>query len=100
MTTPTPWKVADRSSNPKNGTLWRDLLAKSELGDDMYVGETLRDDAALIVTAVNNHARLMEENRVMRQVLQYLKARFECELDKNEQDEEILSQLDMILSKE
>lgn len=54
MYTPTPWTIGP-TSNPHNGTDWRDLLAKNYNGDDMYIGEALKHDAAFIVRAVNAH---------------------------------------------
>ncbi len=59
MHTPTPWTIGP-SSNPQNGMRWRDLLAKSYNGEDMYVGEALKDNAALIVKAVNSYEAMKE----------------------------------------
>lgn len=58
--TPTPYTVRDRSSNPNNGTGWRDILAKSSYdGNDMYIGEALEADAQFIVRACNAHEELV-----------------------------------------
>ena len=59
MYTPTPWTIGP-TSNPHNGTDWRDLLAKNYNGDDMYIGEALKHDAAFIVRAVNAHEAMRE----------------------------------------
>jgi hypothetical protein len=38
------------SSNPANGTLWRDIIAEGEFGP-MYIGEALEADALLFCQA-------------------------------------------------
>jgi len=63
MTTPTPWKLEDYL----NGN---HLVIGDNTTEICYLPKLSKDDAALIVTAVNNHARLMEENRVMREALE------------------------------
>lgn len=55
--TPTPWALA-QSSNPKNGTKWRDLRAMGAFGE-MYIGEALEQDAAHIIHCVNMHDALV-----------------------------------------
>ena len=57
--TPGPWDVR-KSSNPKNGTAWRDIVS---LGGDFgpsYVGEALDVDARLIAAAPDLLAALEE----------------------------------------
>ena len=56
--TPTPWSIA-QSSNPKNGTAWRDLRAVGDFGE-MYIGEALDKDASHIVHCVNTYPQLVE----------------------------------------
>lgn len=48
--TPGPWEV-ERSSNPKNGTNWRDIVSLSGQFSPSYVGEALEKDAHLIAAA-------------------------------------------------
>lgn len=55
---PTPLFIAP-SSNPKNGTHWRDLRAATQFGD-MYVGEALEPHAQDIVRAVNAYDSMLE----------------------------------------
>ncbi len=66
--TPTPWTIAP-SSNPHNGTDWRDVRAHGEFGE-MYLGEALEQDAAHIVRCVNSHDALVEALRYVRQFYQ------------------------------
>ena len=48
--TPGPWIVGP-SSNPKNGTGWRDILSTGGEFSPAYVGEALEQDARLIAAA-------------------------------------------------
>ena len=48
--TPGPWEVRP-SSNPKNGTLWRDVVSTGCEYSPSYVGEALEADARLIAAA-------------------------------------------------
>lgn len=48
--TPGPWEVRP-SSNPKNGTAWRDIVSLGDTFAPSYVGEALEQDAALIAAA-------------------------------------------------
>lgn len=48
--TPGPWEVR-QSSNPKNGTSWRDIVSLSGQFSPSYVGEALEKDAHLIAAA-------------------------------------------------
>lgn len=48
--TPGPWAV-QKSSNPKNGTAWRDIVSLGGEFSPAYVGEALDRDAALIAAA-------------------------------------------------
>jgi hypothetical protein len=48
--TPRPWTFAP-SSNLKNGTDWCDILSTGGTFAPSYVGEALRQDAALIAAA-------------------------------------------------
>jgi hypothetical protein len=45
-----PWEVRP-SSNPHNGTGWRDIVSTGEAFGPSYVGEALQKDAALISSA-------------------------------------------------
>lgn len=47
--TPGNWTFRP-TTNPKNGSGWRDILAPSEFGP-MYIGEAMERDAALISSA-------------------------------------------------
>ena len=47
--TPGPWTIR-QSSNPKNGTGWRDIIVPGEFGP-MYLGEALESNARLIAAA-------------------------------------------------
>lgn len=48
--TPGPWIVGP-SSNPDNGTRWRDILSTGTPFAPSYVGESLEHDAQLIAAA-------------------------------------------------
>lgn len=48
--TPGPWTV-QASSNPKNGTDWRDIVSLGTEFSPSYVGEALEQDAQLIAAA-------------------------------------------------
>jgi hypothetical protein len=48
--TPKPWIVA-QSSNPKNGTGWRDIVSTGCVFSPCYVGEAMEQDAHLIASA-------------------------------------------------
>ena len=48
--TPGPWAVRE-SSNPKNGTAWRDIVSTGDHFSPSYVGEALEQDAHLIAAA-------------------------------------------------
>ena len=48
--TPGPWAV-QKSSNPKNGTAWRDIVSLGGEFSPAYVGEALDKDAALMAAA-------------------------------------------------
>lgn len=48
--TPGPWAVQP-SSNPKNGTGWRDIVSLGQEFTPSYVGEALERDAPLIAAA-------------------------------------------------
>ena len=48
--TPGPWTVA-ASSNPRNGTKWRDIVSAGTEFCPSYVGEALERDAHLIAAA-------------------------------------------------
>lgn len=48
--TPGPWAVA-QSSNPKNGTAWRDIVSHGTTFAPSYVGEAMECDAYLIAAA-------------------------------------------------
>jgi hypothetical protein len=48
--TPGPWEVRP-SSNPKNGTLWRDIVSMGTPFTPSYVGEGLEHDAHLMAKA-------------------------------------------------
>lgn len=48
--TPGPWAVAP-SSNPANGSGWRDIVSTGGEFSPAYVGEALAQDAALIAAA-------------------------------------------------
>jgi len=50
MHTPGPWIVA-QSSNPKNGSSWRDIHSLGTPFTPSYVGEALENDAHLIAAA-------------------------------------------------
>ena len=56
--TPGPWAVA-ASSNPDNGTGWRDIVSTGTVFSPSYVGEALDVDAAFIVRACNAHDELV-----------------------------------------
>ena len=56
--TPGPWAIA-ASSNPDNGTGWRDIVSTGTVFSPSYVGEALDDDAAFIVRACNSHDDLL-----------------------------------------
>jgi hypothetical protein len=48
--TPGPWIVTP-SSNPQNGTGWRDIVSNGCVFSPCYVGEALEQDAHLIASA-------------------------------------------------
>lgn len=48
--TPGPWAVRE-SSNPKNGTFWRDIVSTGGHFSPSYVGEAMEQDASLIAAA-------------------------------------------------
>lgn len=48
--TPGPWGVTS-SSNPKNGSSWRDIVSYGTEFKPSYVGEALEQDANLIAAA-------------------------------------------------
>jgi hypothetical protein len=48
--TPGPWEVRP-SSNPRNGSAWRDIVSMGQEFSCSYVGEALEQDAALIASA-------------------------------------------------
>lgn len=48
--TPGPWAVRE-SSNPKNGTAWRDIVSTGDHFSPSYVGEAMEQDASLIAAA-------------------------------------------------
>lgn len=48
--TPGPWEIRP-SSNPKNGTAWRDIVSTGCEFSPSYVGESLEQDARLIAAA-------------------------------------------------
>ena len=48
--TPGPWIVAP-SSNPQNGSAWRDIHSTGDAFAGSYVGEALARDASLIAAA-------------------------------------------------
>lgn len=48
--TPGPWSIQP-SSNPKNGTAWRDIVSTGCEFSPSYVGEALERDAHLITAA-------------------------------------------------
>lgn len=48
--TPGPWAVRE-SSNPKNGTAWRDIVSTGDHFSPSYVGEAIEQDASLIAAA-------------------------------------------------
>lgn len=48
--TPGPW-IVQPSSNPKNGTAWRDIVSTGQEYSPSYVGEALERDAHLIASA-------------------------------------------------
>ena len=60
--TPIPWTIGP-SSNPRNGTAWRDILSTGGVFAPSYVGEALERDAELIVRAVNTHALMLDALR-------------------------------------
>lgn len=59
--TPSPYHflVIGPSSNPKNGTGWRDILSTGAEFQPSYVGEALEADAQHIVHCVNSHDYLV-----------------------------------------
>lgn len=48
--TPGPW-IVQPSSNPRNGTAWRDIVSTGQEYSPSYVGEALERDAYLIAAA-------------------------------------------------
>jgi hypothetical protein len=54
---PLPWAVGGHPRD-KSGSDWREITYQSEFGTT-YMGQALKEDAALIVTAVNSHAALV-----------------------------------------
>lgn len=63
--TPGPWAVC-LSSNPKNGTAWRDIVSTVGQFSPCYVGEALELDATFIVRACNAHEEMLEALRQVR----------------------------------
>ena len=62
--TPIPWTIGP-SSNPGNGTAWRDILSTGDVFAPSYVGEALERDADFIVRAVNTHALMLDALRAV-----------------------------------
>ena len=48
--TPKPW-IVTASSNPKNGTAWRDIVSMGSVFSPSYVGEACGQDAFLFAAA-------------------------------------------------
>lgn len=78
MTTPTPWKQYGTEILGGEGTPQARIILKLAQGHKSSAPllelsspewDQAMEDAQLIITAVNNHQRLTEENRVLREVL-------------------------------
>lgn len=61
--TPLPWESSRNSSNPHNGSGWRDVLSTGAEFSPCYVGEGIEADAAYIAHAANAYPRLVEALR-------------------------------------
>ncbi len=66
--TPGPWGFQP-SSNPRNGTAWRDIVSHGTPFSPSYVGEALEQDARLIAAAPD----LLEAASWARDILVQLK---------------------------
>jgi hypothetical protein len=71
--TPGPWETRP-TSNPKNGTGWRDIVSTGTTYSPSYVGEALEHDAALIAAAPDLLAALKGAQAALRKALPHLPA--------------------------
>lgn len=77
-----PWSVGGHPRD-NSGSDWREITYQSEFGTT-YIGQALKEDAALIVQAVNSHAALVQ---ALKALLPYLEVELESDA-MNTEDEE------------
>lgn len=63
--TPAPWEVKP-SSNPENGTGWRDIVSMGGAYPGSYVGEALEQDASLMAAAPDIYEALKALQKELR----------------------------------